>query len=401
MNKKLGIFTLLMLSGILATSALAQERYLSTTGPTPPPGVVSEPLSLSKAVNTISGVPPYLWRHGCGPTSVGMVIGYWDSQGFDDLIPGDASTQSSDVQQAIASGGSSASAMSPEQHYEDYARPEDDYGPLQDDDYITAGRPPHTDNCIADFMKTSRSSAPYELRYGWSWSNYILSAFSDYVTMISPDYTPSGTQYSFSTMTFDTVKTEIDNGRPMVFLVDSDGDGTTDHFVTVIGYDDGPPQQYIYYDTWNYSTHQAQFREISDAYTWGIMLAYSFNIVNNNPFAFTQQPHGGRFEEDEFFAMHVAVSGTTGTVSYQWVKDEVDIPMATTPDFEIAALTESDEGWYKCRVTDESKSLIESNSVFVEVVPAGSLPAANTIGLGIILLVCGILGVKKIRKVVA
>ena len=134
MKTKHALLTIIILLGLMTTSSWAQEKYLSTTGPTPPSGVVSEPVSPSKATNTITGVPPYLWRHGCGPTSVGMVVGYWDGQGFDDLIPGDASSQSTDVQQAIASGGTSSSPMSPEQHYEDYARPEDMYTALQDDD---------------------------------------------------------------------------------------------------------------------------------------------------------------------------------------------------------------------------------------------------------------------------
>ena len=98
----------------------------------------------------IAGVPDYLWRHGCGPTAVGNVIGYYDTHGYDDLITGDANSQTNDVNQAMASGGQSGNPnpAGSEKHYEDYARPEDSSpGPLLTDDYlIPPGRTAHTDD---------------------------------------------------------------------------------------------------------------------------------------------------------------------------------------------------------------------------------------------------------------
>ena len=400
MNIKLVFAEVTILVGAIMLPVFSQDPAFSTTGPTPPPGVTSEPVSDSKAIKTISGVPAYIWRHGCGPTAVGMVVGYWDGQGLDDLIAGSAATQNFDVQQAIASGGTSASPMTPEQHYEDYARPEDNTGPRLTDDYITASRTPHTDNCIADFMKTSRSADPYQMQYGWSSSIYIIPAITSFAAMQSPYYAVSATQYSFpsSNLTFDLVKTEIDNNRPMVFLVDSTGDGVTDHFVPIIGYDDGPPQQYIYYNTWDLSPHQAQFRVMSSAYTWGVYIGWTFNIVDTNAFRFVQAPHGGWFEEGDPLTMSVTVAGTTGAVTYQWSKDDTAIPFETYASIEIASLAESDEGWYKCTVTDESKGLLESQPVFVEVNPEGSLPVAGSIGIGLALIACCWLGVLKIQR---
>ena len=152
-------------------AAFAQEDRQSTTGPTPPPGVVSPPLNASKTTVTMTGVPAYLWRHGCGPTAVGMLVGYWDGKGFDDLIPGSAATQTSDATQAIASGGTASFPWpaGSEQHYEDYASPEDNKPTMLQDDALQQGRTPHADNCIADFMRTSRSTAANY--YGWSWSS--------------------------------------------------------------------------------------------------------------------------------------------------------------------------------------------------------------------------------------
>ena len=65
----------------------------------------------------------YLWCNGCGPTSAGMVIGYWDGQGFDDLVPGDASMQTAEVNQMMSSTG----------NYDDYCLPIDLYPNTLDD----------------------------------------------------------------------------------------------------------------------------------------------------------------------------------------------------------------------------------------------------------------------------
>ena len=49
---------------------------------------------LSKeSVVLIPNVPSYLWHRGCGPTCLGMVVGYYDNLGYQDLIPGFANFQ--------------------------------------------------------------------------------------------------------------------------------------------------------------------------------------------------------------------------------------------------------------------------------------------------------------------
>ncbi len=280
---RLATLPLFLVAALAAGTALAQEDPRSTTGPTPPPGVVSTPLGKSDTGIMIANVPSYEWRHGCGPTALGMMVGFWDVNGFDDLIPGSASTQTVAVIQAIASGGDFPSPYpaGSEQHFEDYARPKDDEALLLQDDVAQQQRAPHTDNCIADFMRTSRYSA--NNFYGSSGAGDVIRAFTGYVALRSTKYVPTAQSYSFgSTLTFDVLKQEILAGRPMVFLVDSTGDGKTDHFVTVIGYDEGPPQSYIYYDTWKVHLGQpqeAQFRAMSSAYQWGVWGGWSFNLA--------------------------------------------------------------------------------------------------------------------------
>jgi hypothetical protein len=120
----------------------------------------------------LNDVPAYYWYHGSAPTSGMMVFGYWANYGYANLIPGGGSNNwtvnQSNIQRGIASGG----------HITDYAfsipqngilpQPDqfglaigsdtEDYGrawPLSDASY--PGSVVHADNCLADFMGTSRA----------------------------------------------------------------------------------------------------------------------------------------------------------------------------------------------------------------------------------------------------
>jgi hypothetical protein len=75
----------------------------STTGPKPPVGVDAQgSLLASTSAVVISDVPAYNWHHGCGPTAAGMIFGYYDGRGYDDLVPGSASTQTGAVNAMMA-----------------------------------------------------------------------------------------------------------------------------------------------------------------------------------------------------------------------------------------------------------------------------------------------------------
>ncbi len=258
----------------------------SKTGPTPPDAVLQRdaergfiPAPLGATV--IAGVPDYNWRHGCGPTAVGMVVGYYDGQSYDDLVPGDVSTQNNDANQAMASGGVSGNPADPCQHYEDYSCPEDTFPVPLTDAHITQGRPAHPDDCIGDYMRTSQSTHPLGHNYyGWSWSSDVGPSFVGYVNQQNATYAPSYTEYRWSTgaMTWAVLTNEIDNNRPMVFLVDTNGNGDSDHFVTVIGYDDST-NEYGCYDTWSSSPgiRWEIFQGVGN--DWGIWGGWSFELL--------------------------------------------------------------------------------------------------------------------------
>ena len=127
-------------AGAAALTRLPSEgSHLTTTGPVPPKSV--RPASgarraVAAAGETVLGVPVYIWRDGCAPTSAGMVIGYWDEHGYPDLVPGSAGTETEETRQMIASHGT----VSEPGHYEDYALPEEgDGGILPDRSELPAG----------------------------------------------------------------------------------------------------------------------------------------------------------------------------------------------------------------------------------------------------------------------
>ncbi|MGB8226648.1 MAG: hypothetical protein WCE45_07300 [Sedimentisphaerales bacterium] len=272
---------------LMATGLYADEPQQSTTGPTPSLQVIRMDAEKKFILGAppsspviISGTPDYLWRHGCGPTAVGNVVGYYDSHGYDDLITGDANTQTYDTNQAMASGGDSGNPnpAGSEKHYEDYAVPEDP-GPLQTDDYITKGRLAHTNDCIGDYQDTSKSTRANH--YGWSWSTDIGPSFVSYVNQQNASYNPTYTEYSpvsGKALTWAVLTNEINNNRPMVFLVDSDGDGYTDHFVAVVGYDVNTTQ-YGCRDSWLPSgdIRWETFQSIGNG-PWSIWGGWSFQL---------------------------------------------------------------------------------------------------------------------------
>ena len=251
----------------LALPFVAVFPQQSTTGPIPPANMDLGLRPPSRSQHVMYGVPPYLWRHGCGPTALGIVIGFWDANGFANLVPGNAATQTAAVNAMIADDQGNPNCSSVQlNHYRDYACPIDNApGPLMTDRSQTGGA--HADNCVADFMRTSRSA--YSNYYGWSWFSDVENAFRSYVTYAMPGVSPSSSSRSFASFSWQDYKTEIDNRRPIVLLVDSDADGYTDHFITGIGYDDAT-MEYAAYNTWDSAVHWYLWRPMDPGAAFGI-----------------------------------------------------------------------------------------------------------------------------------
>ncbi|MCY2931578.1 MAG: PEP-CTERM sorting domain-containing protein, partial [Planctomycetota bacterium] len=134
-----------------------------------------------------------------------------------------------------------------------------------DPDNAALPSPPYTS--IADWFRTSVNQGN-----GWSYLSDAPAAFTGYAGYRG--YTCTASNQSYGQFTWSTLTGEIDAGRPVMFLVDSSGDGVTDHYVPVFGYDDRGAAGKFYgcYTTWHEeeSVDWFQFQPMSTSYAWGV-----------------------------------------------------------------------------------------------------------------------------------
>jgi hypothetical protein len=211
--------------------------------------------ALAGVQKTIPDVPSYYWYRGCGPTAGGMIIGYWDAHGFDNLIVGsnDWNTNQQAIKTMIASPGHDA-----------------DYWPTPD------RKPPpdyHADDCLADFMRASRDpqgqGSSYDRNQGFGLSGY--AKYRGYLNS-------TNSFWYFEYGLWETLVAEIDADRPMELYVDQSGDGIADHFVTVVGYDDTPgAYQYRAYNTYDFVMHWYSFDVPDVGRPYGVVSGATFN----------------------------------------------------------------------------------------------------------------------------
>jgi hypothetical protein len=230
-------------------------------GPRPPRGVdrkgrVFDPLDLLEA--TIVGIPAYLERHGSAPTAVAMVLGYHDGHGFPYLLPGDAAVQNDLINLAVAS----------EEHYNDYALPLDAPPNILPDKSELAPEECHADNCLADYLLTSRSlNGNY---YGWT-KDADVGPGLEALIIAGERYIIITDAFPATEITLTAIRNELASGRPPVFKVDPDGDGLADRFVAVSGIvTEAGVDYYGCYTGWDTDLHWFEFRPAAAAVPWGV-----------------------------------------------------------------------------------------------------------------------------------
>ena len=283
----------------------------------------------------IPGIPGYLWRDGCGPTAVGMVVGYYDGNGWPDLIPGDATSETVAVDQAMCSHGTADQPAS----YEDYALPkETSAGQLLTDKSQTGDA--HVSDCVADFMHTSWSADG--VAYGGSYSSMVGPGFVNYVKAKYPGCTPTAATLSGTNLTWEKVKVELNAGRPMVFLVDSSGDGMTDHFVTIVGYrESNGYAEYGCWDTWNAGLIRWQrFRAMSSSYQWGVWGGFTFSLGGGTTTTPTPTPTPTDTATPTPVADTTAPVTTPTGLDAAWHSTSVGVSFTATDDVSGVAYTE-------------------------------------------------------------
>ena len=198
--------------------------------------------------------PSYKWYHGCAPTSSANIMGYWDLHGYNRLFTAsgwDEVRYTNNVQDHISS---------PEHNAK--------YDPHPDDPDLPS--PP--DTSLADFMGTSQGN----LNMGWTYVDKIDNALRDY-----PAYMGYNFNSAYMGTTWENFTYEINVGNPVLLNVDSSGDGSVDHSMTGIGYEDRGLDGlwYASYNTWHESEtiDWYQFRPRSSDYKFGL---YSMAYVH-------------------------------------------------------------------------------------------------------------------------
>jgi hypothetical protein len=173
-------------------------------------------------------VPSYNWYHGCGPTAAASIIGYWDLHGYDNLFDASGWDQvryTENVQEQISST---------EHNLKYDSRPDN------------PNVPSSPDTSLADFWHTSEGF----LNYGSSYTSYMDDVYSDYSLFRGYNF-----ESEFFTRSWDSLVEEIAYGNPISAYVDSNGDGSSDHFIPIFGYDDRGDDGLYYasYNTWHES----------------------------------------------------------------------------------------------------------------------------------------------------
>ena len=206
----------------------------------------------SGAAVTLSGVPAYDWYHGCGPTAAGSIVGYYDLLGFSGLFD--------------AEGWESVKATANVKDHISSPTHNAKYDPTPDN----ASLPVPTKNSLASWFDTSVGT----LQYGWSYLSRADDVFEGYAAYRG--YECDARLKSYLTLTWEDFTGEIDAGRPVMFLVDSDGNGGTDHFVNVFGYDDRDGDLYYgFYTGWSETETVTwkPYRPMASGDAWGVYYA--------------------------------------------------------------------------------------------------------------------------------
>lgn len=223
----------------------------------------------------------YQWWYGCAPTSAGMMMGYYDRNGYngyiyDNLVPGgiaETNTYGNPgalVNTIIASTGHQADFYNAAT-YGYNTGGDTGYGYLESGDDLAS--PTHSFDSLADFMGTSQDSLGLLNGLSWTYFNgdgspftqavaeaiseweyssmYGIGEYLDYagydtVSLYNQQIDTVGLEYGF---TFEQYMAEIDAGRPVMVHIAGESIGHS-----MLGYDyyfsgTGTPMV-RFYDTW-------------------------------------------------------------------------------------------------------------------------------------------------------
>lgn len=232
----------------------------------------------------------YTWTYGCSPTSAGMMMGYYDRNGYGNCVPGGTAETS-----GYAGGAPLATAaIASSRHISDFYR-----GAYQASGDDVSGSPTGPLNCLADFMGTSQDAcgnkngwttfwnytdgsvmtAAAIYSYGSSYYNtdgmYGIKEYLNYCGY-NPDPTKIYSQYILgykgNTLGFTLAQyeAEIDAGRPVIIQLEG-------HSMLGMGYVTGTSTIDVY-DTWSAGPHTMTWGG-----SYGGMNQYGVTVVQQIP----------------------------------------------------------------------------------------------------------------------
>jgi hypothetical protein len=227
------------------------------------PAFATRELDVYGSGGSVPGASSYDWWYGCSPTSTGMLLGWYDRNGYSNLVPGGQAETSTFgnpgalVNSAIASSG----------HINDFyggLSPSGGYNLSGDDKTIS-----HSFDCLADFMGTSQDAygningstkfyfyndnspltASAIFSYGPSYYNSDgMYGIGEYINYAGYETAVLYNQYIYGRneisagFTYEQYKAEIDAGRGVLIHVQG-------HTMYGYGYIDGTNTLQVY-DTW-------------------------------------------------------------------------------------------------------------------------------------------------------
>lgn len=236
----------------------------------------------------LPNAPDYDWWYGCSPTSAGMMMGYYDIQGYgglryDNLVPGGTAELETFVGPPTGWSALANNVIASQGHVADFYGW--GYGASGDD----LPAPHHSFNSLADFMGTSQDSvgnvnggttfyfwtngarftSQDALTYGvWNSDGmYGMLEYMDYAgyganQLYTQPTDNLGLTYGF---TFEDYMSEIDAGRVVMIHVEG-------HSMFGYGYAVLNSDQIVYlHDTWTLGPHSMTWGGVySDLGMWGV-----------------------------------------------------------------------------------------------------------------------------------
>lgn len=302
--------TNLQQSGYTAQLDGGIQLQFQSSGPTAPMDTSGSVINVMPQAAVTLAVPTSRWKNGCSATSAGMIFGYYDRNGYDNMYTGPTNGGVAPLNDlghtcslVTTEAGFDGRAPGNRGHVDDYWVATDTLGP----DPWDGNWAEHTwGDCTADYLGTNQ----------WKWdfigSDGVIDFNKDGSTALYRpadadatklhDYTPgpgSGMPQTALThglrlfaesrgysvlsnytqnidalaaggFSLNDFKAEIDAGRPVMVQVDG-------HSMVGVGYDTGNTNIYIH-DTWDNSVHQM---------TWGAtysgMQHLAMTVINLAP----------------------------------------------------------------------------------------------------------------------